>query len=421
LCECSDSVIVVKFTALVDKILTALLEDTAALEDRRVEQIVAICGNGILGDSSSCSGSFREFLKNVSSRILRKYAAECLDGGSRTPNTGLILQDVVNEIGDRLGFAVEPGYYRGSPNRIGNDGVWRAKAFAFLLEVKTSDLSIKLDSIARYREKLIETNSLTEDESSILIVLGRQDTGDLEAQIRGSKHAWDVRMIGLDSLLRLLEIKESLNDPRSLHQITELLKPIEYTRVDKLIDVVFHTSLDVSTPENPDSPEAVELHVAADQSGIDRRDQAGRSAGTHSSPVNFYEKCIARINRALDKNLIKNGRVAYTSSDKTTNVVLLNSKSYPEANGRGFWYGFRPNQEEFLSQTDSAFVAFGCGSEKSILLIPFSRFREFLPRLGTTPSPDGGITHSHVIISHEDSRYSLKLGDEYVDVTEFEV
>ena len=86
--------------------------------------------------------------------------------------------------------------------------MWRAERFAFLIEVKTSDLSIKLDSIARYREKLIETNSLKEDESSILIVLGRQDTGDLEAQIRGSKHAWDVRMIGLDSLLRLLESKK---------------------------------------------------------------------------------------------------------------------------------------------------------------------------------------------------------------------
>ena len=402
-----------------DKILGALLDDSTGLNDRRVEQIVAICGKGILSDESSCSKSFREFLKNVPSRILRKYASECLEGGTRNQNTGLILQDVVNEIGDRLGFAVEHGYYRGSPSRIGNDGVWRADRFAFLIEVKTSDLSIKLDPIAQYRERLIDANKLTEDESSILIVLGRQDTGDLEAQIRGSKHAWDVRMIGLDPLLRLLEIKENLNDPRSLHQITELLKPIEYTRVDKLIDVVFYTSQDVSSPENPDSPEVVAVRPPDVAKTSDSNIQTSRLAGTHASPVNFYEKCIARINKALGKNLIKNGRVTYSSSDKTTNVVLLNSKEYPDATGRGFWYGFRPNQGEFLSNVSSAYVAFGCGDENSILLIPFNRFKQFLPKLATTPAPDGGITHSHVIIFNEGSRYSIKVGDDYVDVSQY--
>jgi hypothetical protein len=403
----------------VDKILKAFLEDSTALEDRRVEQVVAICGKGTLRDDSTCSKSFREFLKNVPSRVLRKYASECLDGGPRSQNTGLILQDVVNEIGDRLGFEVEHGYYRGSPNRIGNDGVWRSATFAFLIEVKTSDLSIKLAPIAQYREKLIQAKKLTGDGSSILIVLGRQDTGDLEAQIRGSKHAWDVRMIGLESLLLLLEIKENLNDPRTLHQITELLKPIEYTRVDRLIDVVFYTSQDVSAPENPESPEPVHAHAISGEPIADLTEQTSRATGTHASPVNFYEKCIARINRALGKNLIKNGRVTYTSSDKKTNVVLLNSKVYPEGIRRAFWYGFRPNQDEFLSQVGSAFVAFGCGSEESILLIPFDRFKKLLPKLATTPAPDGGITHSHVIIVNEGARYTIRVGDEYIDVSNY--
>jgi len=124
-----------------DRILAALLDDDSALEERRVEQIVGICGKGMLADASTCSISFREFLKNIHSRILKKYSIECLDGTTgRNPNTGLILQDVVNEVGDRLGFRVEPGFYRGSSSRVGNDGIWHGKQFAFLLEVKTSDL-----------------------------------------------------------------------------------------------------------------------------------------------------------------------------------------------------------------------------------------------------------------------------------------
>jgi hypothetical protein len=51
---------------------------------------------------------------------------------------------------------------------------------------------------------LITSGQLKEDQSSILIVVGREDTGDLEAQIRGSRHAWDVRLISVDALLRLM-------------------------------------------------------------------------------------------------------------------------------------------------------------------------------------------------------------------------
>jgi hypothetical protein len=168
-----------------DRILSTLLNDLPALEERRVEQVVGFCGNGKLSDESVCSISFREFLKNVPSRFLSSYAAHCLDSTSeRNSNSGLILQDVVNEIGDRLGFDVEPGAYRGSPNRPGHDGLWKSDTFSFVIEVKTSDLSIKLEKLARYRHQLVEASKIDEDRSSILIILGRQDTGDLEAQIR---------------------------------------------------------------------------------------------------------------------------------------------------------------------------------------------------------------------------------------------
>jgi hypothetical protein len=399
-----------------DVILQAFLNDPSALNSRRVEQVVAICGNGTLSDDSDCSRGFREFLKNLPSKILKKYSAECLDGTmQRNQNSGLILQDLVNEVGDRLGFQCEPGFYRGSPSRIGHDGLWLSADFSFVVEVKTSDLSIKLDTIADYRQKLIDSNRVAEAKSSILIVLGRQDTGDLEAQIRGSRHAWDIRMIGIESLFRLLDIKENLNDPRSILQITELLKPIEYTRVDKLIDAVFFTSWDISTPETPEPHE-----VDADNTKATPRDvePTGDDRRTHSSPVNFYEECLSRINHRLGKNFIKNGRVTYSSADKLINIVLLNSKSYIDPRGRSFWYGFRPNQAEFLDDSEEAFVAFGCGSEDLILLIPYSEFKEWVPKMGSTLNDDGELVHRHVVILESDGRYSMRVGDDYVNVTE---
>lgn len=139
----------------------------------------------------------------------------------------------------------------------------------------------------------------------------------------------------------------------------------------------------------------------------------------HASPVKFYEKCIARINQKLNKHLIKNGKVTYSSSDKTTNVVLLNSKTYSSPRGKSYWYGFRPNQNEFLSSQEASFVAFGCGSENKIILIPFDRFKVFIPKLKTTNDEDGKLVHSHVFIVESKEGFDMRVGDRYEDITDF--
>ena len=64
--------------------------------------------------------------------------------------------------------------------------------------------------------------------ASILIVVGREDTGALEAQVRGSRYAWDIRLISVERLLKLLQISEKSDDPSTLNQIRQLLQPFEW-------------------------------------------------------------------------------------------------------------------------------------------------------------------------------------------------
>jgi hypothetical protein len=65
---------------------------------------------------------------------------------------------------------------------------------AMAAEVKTSDTyRISLDAISDYRQKLLSAGLVVGE--PFLIVVGRQDTGELEAQMRGSRHAWDIRLI----------------------------------------------------------------------------------------------------------------------------------------------------------------------------------------------------------------------------------
>jgi len=79
--------------------------------------------------------------------------------------------------------------------------------------------------------------------------LGREDTGDLEAQVRGSRYAWDTRLISVDALCNLVSVREKLNDVATSTMISEILKPREYTRLDPIIELVFATSADAEEAE----------------------------------------------------------------------------------------------------------------------------------------------------------------------------
>ena len=221
----------------------------AFLDLKSFRQIIQLAGDGRLRDGNKTSAEVREWLSAVPLARLRACAEDCL--ATTFDDNGHALQDAVNEIGIRLGFKVAHGRYRGTKNAVGNDGLWVGDdSFAFLVEVKTTDTyRVNLDTVAEYRNELIAAGKIDASKSSILIAVGRQDTGDLEAQIRGSQHAWDIRLISVDALLRLAEVKEQLNDWATSNKINQLLRPVEYTRLDGIVELLFATKQDLDTPE----------------------------------------------------------------------------------------------------------------------------------------------------------------------------
>jgi hypothetical protein len=96
--------------------------DQAAVDQLSIEQVVVTAGDGTLKDGSSCSLELRDYLSQVSSSKLSKYVDHCL--GSPFPKGGMVLQDLVNELGRRLDYEVSNGRYQGTSNAIGYDGIW---------------------------------------------------------------------------------------------------------------------------------------------------------------------------------------------------------------------------------------------------------------------------------------------------------
>jgi hypothetical protein len=213
--------------------------DPSSFETYNIQQVVAICGDGQLLDGSECSQQLRRYLSLQKARKLAEYARYCLDNSY--PKSGAVLQDVINEIGRRLGFTVSAGRYSGSTRDIGFDGLWAEGGACLVVEVKTTDTyRINLDKIVEYGMRA-KSEGIIEVEPKVLLIVGRQDTGDLEAQIRGSKHAWVVRLVSVESLIRLMQVRDDISLQTFIGKVRQILFPFEYTRVDNIIDIVFET------------------------------------------------------------------------------------------------------------------------------------------------------------------------------------
>jgi len=175
--------------------LLDIWKQSPEIRDKHIKQIFGFAGDGKLLDGNSTSKEFRELLSNVDSFYLTQFCSQCLE--EKFENSGFVLQDTVNEIGKRLGFDVTNGLYRGSSKKNGFDGLWKLSSEdSIVVEIKTSSTySIDFGVVAKYKNKLIQEGTVHPDKTSILIVVGRIDTGGWEAQIRGSKYAWDIRII----------------------------------------------------------------------------------------------------------------------------------------------------------------------------------------------------------------------------------
>jgi hypothetical protein len=125
-----------------------------------IEQVVSNAGKGILRDQTECSIEFRLFLKVAASDQLFGYARHCLEVPFN--NSGLVLQDIVNELGRRLDFDAEDGLYQGKKTAVGFDGIWRHhEQRDLIIEVKTTDyVTVSLDKLANYRERLLADNKV---------------------------------------------------------------------------------------------------------------------------------------------------------------------------------------------------------------------------------------------------------------------
>jgi hypothetical protein len=67
--------------------------------------------------------------------------------------------------------------------------------------------------------------------------------------------------------LKLVQLKENTDDVATAQKIRDILFPMEYTRLDRIIDVMFTTVTDAEPASSPES----DLQIEPDEKGLHLR------------------------------------------------------------------------------------------------------------------------------------------------------
>lgn len=388
--------------------LLALWKSNAdAVNELSIEQIVSTAGQGTLSDGSECSAELRSYLAEITTAKLADYVERCLTASF--PRSGMVLQDLVNELGRRLDYSVANGRYQGTTNAVGYDGLWRSpEGHTVVAEVKTTDAyRISLDTIVAYRERLKASGEIT-GPASILIIVGREDTGELEAQVRGSRHAWDIRLISADALIKLVRLKESSEAQETGLKIRSLLTPMEYTRLDRMVDVMFTTVSDVEQSVT----EAVEVRLSSSDAGEDdeprRREGKGVWQFTSSEDLQAKrERVIAALAEREKAPLIRKTRALYWNSAQNVRAACAISKRYTNRGSYPYWYAYHQPWDEFLAEAERGYYLLGCMDLDVAYAIPQRILKPLLPELNSTVRE--GQEYRHVHLTERSGEMALLL------------
>lgn len=377
-----------------------------------------MAGDGQLRDDSQCSKELREYVSQIQTTKIAAYIEHCL--GTSFPKGGIVLQDLVNELGRRLDYDVVDGRYQGVVGGIGFDGLWSSpEGHSLIAEVKTTDAyRLSLDTLANYRAKLAAAGKLTPN-SSILIIVGRQDTGELEAQIRGSRHAWDVRVISAEALIKLVQLKENSEALETGLKIRSLLIPVEYTRLDRMVDVMFTTAADVESSPLASAPLAP---IAADVIPSADDDQPSAKSSFQFTDSKLLQATREKIIEALAERenvaLVRKSRALYWNAHHNTRVACSISKRYDA--GTPYWYAFHPAWGAFLAEGVRSYFVLGCMDRSEAFAIPISIIKPLLPFLNTTTPKDGNTYwHIHLVERADGMELLVPKRDDNLSIRQF--
>jgi hypothetical protein len=201
-----------------------------------------------------------------------------------------------------------------------------------------------------------------------------------------------------------VKLKLDSDIPETGRKIRSVLNPVEYTRLDRLVDVMFTTATDV-TPLAQVEPEfAVDPEITSEASAKLENRVSPATTGTwvFTDPLLLENKRRAlteALSGKLHEPLIKKSRALFWSADHAKRIVCTVSKRYLKRASYPYWYAYHPRWNDFLLQGDEGYLVLGCMDLLSAFAVPRDVVQEALPKLNTTTTENGTYWHIHIVQS----------------------
>jgi hypothetical protein len=394
-----------------DDVEREIIRNPTAAGEKSITQIVQIIGDGKLLDSGQTAPAFRDFLYNCDVERLAIYTREIVTESS----DGKIFQDIVNTIGKKIGFDVVHGLYQGKKNAIGFDGYWSHGGLNLIIECKTTDAyRISTETLLGYSKQLKEEKNLPK-EPPVLLVVGRVDTGDIEAQIRGSRADDRISVIGAESLLMLAKAISELSDGPASNNLKSVLFPRDYTRLDSITALITNiineaqqTSIDQAENEDPSQnfgAEAPQIQKVSNPKINSPADQLReRMIEAAASDLGKLEKATSR------------SKAQYRTASGEI-YCFIASKRYERADQQ-FWFSISNNWKSDWEKNGGG-LAIGLEGKQHFYLFNHEQVMEWTKSLNETVRTDRQYWHMALKESSDKIELILNKSETNQDLENF--
>lgn len=113
--------------------------------------------------------------------------------------------------------------------------------------------------------------------------------------------------------------------------------------------------------------------------------------------IKFADKCILKLAKKMEKEIIKVGRNVYRTKDNSEGFVITTSKMYPQGNREKYWFAYRKNQLRDIEMCKQKYVIYGCKDESTMIKLPVNEIEKRLDCINISKDEDGDISHWHMV------------------------
>jgi hypothetical protein len=196
----------------------------------------------------------------------------------------------------------------------------------------------------------------------------------------------------VDALLKLVQLKENSESPETGRQIRSLLTPMEYTRLDNMIDVMFATATDVEAVIAEANADADRAEESATK--IETKVKSGWEFTDFAVLDSKRSEIIDAVSKNIGTKLIKKSRALFWDAAHEKRVACSISKRYTRA--YPYWYAFHPEWNEFLQGGTDSYFVLGCMDLDVAFAIPLKTIAANLDALNTTTTSKKTYWHIHL-------------------------